>query len=256
MRYAPGYEVLWFVVFLCEALWAARIWRLGLVRTRPFLFAYLIVGLPKHCVSFAIRWLGPEDPSVFRLYWAWTQPLYWVFTLLVLVETYNRVFGRFKGFRTVAQVLLRATSIGAGALYFWMVFQGPLPQSWYYFWQAHALGFFVSATTFFFLLAAFARYFQVPLTANDRLVIVAFGLMIGGAAMGVILEEIWGNGVHYLRVAIGPVVTLATCTIGALRFSREGEVPDLARGEMPVADAAMLENLDVIRRTLGKTRRQ
>jgi len=104
LKYPVEIEALWLGVNLCQLLWAVRIWQPDVGRVRPFLFAYLSIGLPLMCASFAIRWFGPEGTWAYQSFWRWTQPLYWTFTLLVVVETYNQVFGRLAGFRTVGRL--------------------------------------------------------------------------------------------------------------------------------------------------------
>ena len=203
-------------------------------------------------LSFSIRWFGPEEPWLYDLFWRWTQPLYWTLTLLVLVETYSHVFHRIKGFRTMGSLFFRLTSLGAGGLYLWMMFVGNVPESWNDFWNAHRWGFSVAAAVFFFLIATLARFFQTPLSTNDRLVIVAFGLMIGSSAAGSTLREIWGRGVYDVTLVVGPVVTFFTCGVGAWRFSRRGEVPDSLGKQTEVSDSQVLEYLNHISRVLGK----
>ncbi len=255
-RYSAGIESLWFGVNLCQLLWAVRIWRLDLGRVRPFLLAYLSIGLPMICSSFAIRWFGPEEAWAYELFWRWTQPLYWAITLLVLVETYNHVFGRLGGFRTAGRLFYRLTSVGVGALYLWMILVGDMPESWYEFWGAHQWGFFVAAATFFFLIAVFARIFHAPLSANDQLVIVTFGLMIAGSAAAMTLQEIWSARVHEVAIVVMPAIYLCMFGLAALRFSKQGENANAEETEASVAEAEILENLDTMNRALGKTLRK
>ncbi len=110
MRQPVLLEALWLCAALIQGLWAARIWRLRLVGERPFLFAYLISTLGLAVLSFLTRWYS-VDSGPYRLFWSWTQPLFWTLTLLVLVETYNHVIGRLRGFHSVGQLFLAGISV-------------------------------------------------------------------------------------------------------------------------------------------------
>lgn len=241
-------------VALIQGLWAARIWRLRLVGERPFLFAYLISTLGLAVLSFLTRWYF-VDSGPYRLFWSWTQPLFWTLTLLVLVETYNHVLGRLRGFHSVGQLFLRAASVGVGGLYVWMTFSGS-PASWFDFWLAHRLGLFVAAATFFFLIAAFAKVLQTPFSRNDHLIILVFGLLVGGGAVALTLREVWGNKVYGVAAIVMPLINLFTSAYAARRFSVDGEIVLLPNEGEADDEAEMLENLEAMNRTLGKTRRR
>ena len=136
------------------------------------------------------------------------------------------------------------------------MFVGEMPELWYEFWGAHRWGFFVAAAAFFLLIAAFARVFHAPISANDRLVIVTFGLMIASYAATMTLQEVWGAQVYEIAIVVMPTIYLFTFGFAALRFSKQGESADVEESKAPVTEAEILENLDAMRQAVGKTLRE
>ena len=97
---------------------------------------------------------------------------------------------------------------------------------------------------------------QTPFSRNDHLIILVFGLLVGGGAVALTLREVWGNKVYGVAAIVMPLINLFTSAYAARRFSVDGEIVLLPNEGEADDEAEMLENLEAMNRTLGKTRRR
>jgi hypothetical protein len=95
------------ILLIGSALMSVRLYRTGLHRLYPAFFAYFTFRIPNGIWPFFFDGASPE----YQKLWITTQPLIWLFYILMVRELYRLVLERYKGLYT----------LGRWAMYFAMV---------------------------------------------------------------------------------------------------------------------------------------
>ncbi len=94
---------IWAPVGVVELGWAARLWRLGLARSYPFLTSYLVFSAVHSAVSFAAYNTWGRNSAAYGQLWAVTQPVLWVMLFCVVIEAYNHMLRGYEGLQRLGQ---------------------------------------------------------------------------------------------------------------------------------------------------------
>src|SRR5882672_8358612 len=90
---------LWILNLLGSALVIWRLYFVGLQKTYRFFFAYIVVALVRSVILFQF---DPLTRTYYRI-WVVTQPLLWLFFVLVVSELYSLVLRRYPGIYSVSR---------------------------------------------------------------------------------------------------------------------------------------------------------
>ena len=106
------YRCIWALNLLATALVIWRLFHLGLNKTYRFFLASMAIGLLR---SLALFPFSPRSQPYYQI-WVWTQPILWLFQVLVVFELYALVLRQYRGLYTVGRVFLFG-AIAASALF-------------------------------------------------------------------------------------------------------------------------------------------
>lgn len=104
---SPGAAITFFqwVSLAGFVLTIARLFASGLYRRYPFFFAYLIYCTIPVTMSL---WMDTRSAKYFYL-WAFTEPMLWIFNIVVVLELYSLVLEKYKGLYTLGRWALYAS---------------------------------------------------------------------------------------------------------------------------------------------------
>ena len=127
-------KLLWALNIVAGALVVGALYSTGLQRTFRFFSVLIIVQLARSLVLFP---LAPRSLSYYRI-WSVTQPILWLFYVLVVFELYSLVWKQYRGIYSLGRWFFFtavATSVIISALIVLPTISGPpgnRPQMLYY----------------------------------------------------------------------------------------------------------------------------
>jgi len=202
----------------------ARMWRLSLRPQFPSFFYYLAFEAFALCSSLLFT---PKSDYYFYVYQV-SQPILWLFSILVLLELYGLVLARYTGIATLSRkVLLIALGIAIGISFLTLSADLQFARHRYpvllYYTVVHR-GLTFSLLLFQILITGFLLWFPVPLERNvTRHSLVYFcSFLVSSAA--VFYRNITGSNVTP-EVNVVLMAASCVCLVGWLwAFSTPGEV--------------------------------
>jgi hypothetical protein len=226
----------------------ARMWRLSLRPQFPSFFYYLAFESLALCSSL----LFTPKSGYYAYVYLVSQPVLWLFSILVLLELYGLVLAKYPGVATLSRkALLIALGIAIGIAF--ATLSGDLqfarhryPVLLYYTVVHRGLAF--SLLLFQILITGFLLWFPVALERNviRHSIVYFFNLLVTGA--GVFYRNITGSNV---TPGVNVVLMAASCVclVGWLwAFSAPGEVrPPAFRPKLaPEEEERLLAQLSAI----------
>src|SRR5207248_7683527 len=159
------YRCIWALNLLATALVIWRLFHLGLNKTYRFFLASMAIGLLR---SLALFPFSPRSQPYYQI-WVWTQPILWLFQVLVVFELYALVLRQYRGIYTVGRVFLFG-AIAASALFSALTVlptrvASPSEYRVYYYWLLER-AVVTSLVVFLALLLLLVVWFAVPLSRN------------------------------------------------------------------------------------------
>ena len=177
--------VLWVALPGLCALWAFRLWRLGLATRYPLLTAYLAGEILLDISGYLIvRFVGPGS-QLYGYFWPASRLLTSTLFFLVLLEVYRHLVEGYAGLQKLGQLVLYAAVALAGAIVLGSTFLDPSAdlQSLWGFWAAEERSVYLALTAVSLVLLAFAVFFQLALSRNVVILFAVFNLMFIGQAL-------------------------------------------------------------------------
>jgi hypothetical protein len=238
------------VTAIFAALTAVRMHRSGLHRHYPCLFSYLLFQVP-FSIPPATMDLG--SPTYFW-FWLITEPIDWMFKILVVRELCGLVLERFRGLCSLG----RWSMYGGVALSAAISLATLLPRipsavthrsRLLFYWYGGERGINLALAIFLLLMMLLASRCPVPINRNVVLNAVMFTVLFFGNTLGSLLRTIFD-----LRVAVVMDVGLTAAAASSLivwffALTPEGEKDRLELAHFrPEDEVRILQRLDQINR--------
>lgn len=215
-------------MWLLQAAWAVRLWRLGLAARYPVLVTYLLATTLMGVGGLLLHQVVETDPRgsvrvIYGWYWVVSLPLQWTLLFCVLVEFYNNILKGFRGFQQLGKLVMKGASVGVGLLFLAMILLEKPSSEWWQFWDFNRRNIYVALTLLSLLLLVAALYFGLHVSRNVRILYTAFAIYFASAAL---LRTIDALGWKFPDDNVGYVISLvyAGCVLyPALSVSLDGE---------------------------------
>jgi len=252
----PSIEsILWYAAIACYAILLVRlvIARLHLVY-RCF-FLYLVVRLGRSLLLAAVH-------SQAKAYgWAYviTEPIIWVFYVLVILELFTVVLRDYQGIETLSRRLLAAALAVSAivALATLIPDLGSPAERYPILGTIHVAQRVVmsSLLVLFAILTGFLVWFPVPLCRNAVVYCAGYCVYFTSETMGLFVRNIAGEGVTRLTSTVLQGFAVACLLVWILWLKPEGEAKHVTvRRHISMPDEERLVGqLDAINRTLLKS---
>ncbi len=227
-------ELLWLAKLVLGAMWAVRIWRLGLIRRYPVLFAYLI--FVTIIVDVAGSWLYNShlrlgSQKAYNVFWVFVQPVCWLLWFGVVYEVYDHMVERYAGVRKLGRMVLYGSlgglAVVLGVLLHMNLYRIPDLNQWKSFWLKQEQGVYMGIALLVFVLLAFRRVFRLSVSRNVQLIFTTFGLYFAGFAALMVIRTYMGPEFRPIRDMVSMVLYIACLACGGFLFSRSGETQNV-----------------------------
>jgi hypothetical protein len=232
------------------ALTSVRMWRSGLHRRYPFLFAYLVFQVP-----YSI-WPAIMDIHSRGYFWVWvfSEPVSWIFEIAVVRELCGLVLERYRGLCSLG----RWSMYGSVALSAAISLASLLPRipsaltqrsRLLFYWYGGDRGVHLALAIFLLLMLLLASRYPVPLNRNVVLNAAMFTALFFGGTLASLLRTIFD-----LRAGHGLDVALTASSAASLiawffTLTPEGERDRVELAHFrPEDEARILQRLDQIDR--------
>jgi len=246
-------DCLWLVTAGVQALFALRIWRVGLASRYPAVITYLIASPVLIVAGSVFRATSdPKSPNLIHgWFWVLTQPLSWILLFVVVVEIYNRILDEFAGFRALGRFAVGVATVLLAVLYLLMAGSRSL-RFWSEFWQHQQQSLFVTLTLFCALIFGFVAYWEIPISRNVWLLIAPFGLMIGADAFFLSAHDLLGaDGLVLKAYSVAtPLFVIVSFGAGTSMFSTAGE--EIGQRVARPDSSVLLDQVDAMNQVLER----
>jgi hypothetical protein len=251
------YRSIWALNLLATALVIWRLFRLGLYKTYRFFLASMTLGLLR---SLALFPFSPRSQTYYQI-WAWTQPILWLFQVLVVFELYALVLRRYRGIYSVSRIFLIG-AIAASAIFSALTVlptkvASPSEHRVYYYWLTER-AVVTSLVVFLALLLVLVAWFAIPLNRNLLTHCLVYSAYFFSNNMVYLYRQIVGSNAAYAHVVVLLSVALAClfCWVFFLTRSGEDRTASLLLGRNPLQEKHLLGQLENLNATLLRTARK
>jgi hypothetical protein len=251
-------KFLWNLNILASALVIWRLYSTELYRTYRFFFASLIFGLAR---SAALYPFGPRSQIYYRI-WVTTQPVLWLFCVLVVSELYSLALKQYRGIYSVGRwfffaAVSMSTILSALSVMSTMTSPtGNRPHPLYYAALAER-GIYTSLAIFLLLLLCLVAWFPVPLSRNLLMHCCVYSAFFFSNNVVMLY---WHSGEKNTNLAnigrLSVAFACLVCWIFALSRSGEKSVTSLRLGRSPLEEKRLLGQLETLNATLLRTARK
>lgn len=229
----------WVAIPAVCALWAVRLWRLGLAAQYPLLAAFLIGEVVLDISGFLAYRLAGVRSQLYVWFWPISRVIASTLFLLVLLQVYQRLVERYAGFHKLGQMVLYASVGVASAIVLGSIFLAPdtdlrtLPG----FWIVEERSVYLALTAVALALLGFAVFFRLIPPRNVLILFAVFGLLFIGQALVWALRHFLGWNFRSARLLVSSALYFVCLLGGTVTFSRAGESvghfvrPDSPSGE-------------------------
>lgn len=231
---------------------AVRLLRLDLHRRYRVFFAYLIFWTVRSAVLLPVN----VKSGAYQIIWIVTEPLLWVFYILLVLELYSLILESHKGLYTVGRWVMYfgfGIAVVGSVLSLIPPPHDPVKQSTL---LAYVLlierGVDVSVVLFLLVMLLFLLWYPVPLSRNVIVHSVVYSVFFISNSLGFLLASTLGY--HLLRpVNLGTMAVSTICVFIWLKYlSRAGEerLTTLRAAWRPGQERQLVEQLNSINATL------
>ena len=218
---------IWAAVGVVELGWAARLWRLGLARSYPFLTSYLVFSAVHSAVSFAAYNTWGRNSAAYGQLWAVTQPVLWVMLFCVVIEAYNHMLRGYEGLQRLGQwgshIALGTVALIVLAM---VVLDPPVDGAispWGIFWVHQERSVYLGLTAICLVLVSVGAYYGLVISRNIATVFAVFGLFFLSQAGLLVFRDHLGAEFYRIRHTVTPILYIMWVIAGAVAFTRVGE---------------------------------
>jgi hypothetical protein len=257
----PGELTLSVLHVLSTAATAAlmiRVAYLRLHRRYRCFFGYLVFSVIR---SFVLVGLDVKSTLYYHIY-VFTQPLMWVFYVLMILEIYSSVLEDHKGLYSLSRWTMHA-ALGISLVIFFLSLMpagsGPGVQG-VVLYNVHLIerGIVFSLAIFMLLAAAFLVRYPVPLSRNVLVHGAVFGVYFLSKTLGFLTRTFLGHrvtlyvGIFLMAAAVGCMVAW----LSLLNRAGEAKTVTLRTRFAPAREHQLIGELNAINRTLLRAARR
>jgi hypothetical protein len=248
----------WTLNVLASALVVGRLYWVGLHRVYHFFFASLAFALLRSAALFPF---GTRSLTYYRI-WVSTEPILWIFYILVVFELYSLVLKQYRGIYSLGRMFFFAavaTSTIISAMTVLPTMTGALAKNpLLYYYSLVERGVVTSLAVFLLLLLALVTWFPVPLSRN---LLIHCSVYTAYFFIYNVINLYWhwrGKDAVYWTNMSKYTVGLACYFCWAFFLSRSGEdrTASLRLGRSPLEEKRLLGQLEGLNATLLRTARK
>ena len=178
--------MLWFflavAIWLVQAVWGFRLWKLKLVGRYPALFAFLVtstvLGVAIQVLSGLFNSFGNSHFYIYRWAWVAIKPVESILLFCVLAEMYSRMVEEYHGLHRLGQWFIWTASGIAAVLFLAMSVLGASAEQWLEFWNLQEGSIYTALSVFSLLVISFAVHFRLRIPLNLRIVFAVFAVTV------------------------------------------------------------------------------
>ena len=229
-------EYVWWSTIVGHLLLLLRLRLTGLHRSYRYFSAYLLFRVLRAILLIGVPWGvnslqgGPNVPfatNAYRYVWAVTEPVLWVFWVLVVLELYSLVLQDYKGIASLGRwVLLAGLVVGVGITLLTLQADLSNPAEKYpIVRQFLVIGRGVASSLVIFLLviSCFLAWYPVPLSRNVVVHCIVYAGYFLSMTLAVLLRNLLGSAVTQVVSMLMSCVTLVCLLVWFCLLNREGE---------------------------------
>jgi hypothetical protein len=240
-----------------SALTAYKLYRTGLYRRYPVFFAYFVFRVPNGSWPF----LFDLRSATYGWVWIATEPLLWMFYVLMVVELSRLILEQYKGLYTVfrwgmlASVAV-AASISAISLIPRIRPDSPQRSKYFGLFLAGERGLDLSLAIFILLILLFLSRYPITLSRNVRVHAVVYSVYFLANTFGFLMRSLFG-----LQVATQVDLLIMLTSTGAMvawlfLLSPHGEtIPKPENRSTEAHEQRLLAQLESLNALLLKSRK-
>ncbi len=249
-------SALWLLTVLGGAAAVIQLYRFDLHAVYPYFFAYLALRTLRSAALFIF--LKPNT-AAYGWIWVLTQPLVWIFYVLILLELYALVLRGYRGIYTLSRWLLAlglASGVAVSMASYWLAHpNGPEKSPVLQYYVMVERGVDSTLVIFLFVLIAFLVWYPVPLSRNVRRHAMVYSVFFLSTSAALLARHVFGAEVnHAVNTALLGISSLCT-VLWCFVFSPRGEeVSEPLRLQAEAADGRRLvEQLGALNRSLSRS---
>ena len=236
---------------LGSVLTALKLYHVGLHRRYRIFFAYLVFRVPY--IFFALRLEGPGIG--YLRFFVWSEPLIMIFYVLIVLELYRLVLGRYKGLYSLgrwAMGFAMAIALAISVISLRVAKEGVQRISWFVIEAKVEARLDLALVLFILLILLFLSRYPIRLNRNVVVHTVVYSVFFFANSLGLVL---WlfgtgiATGVNKVLMGIASACAIAWW-IGLTQKGEEVQVQLPSLG--PGAEQRVLQQLDALNATLLK----
>jgi hypothetical protein len=240
------------IALLGSALTTVKLYRSGLYKRYRIFFCYFLFRIPNGIWSLLL----PANSKFYFYFWEFTEPLFWIFQVLVVRELIGLILQRHKGLYTLGRWAMYvgiAVSVALSVLSLAIKFTAATPA------RNRGVAFIMGAdrgvnfclALFLVFMVLFISRYPVSLGRNIVLHTVLFTAFFLGNSLTDLFRSLFGIRL-YTTIDSGLMALAAICTFGWFFFlTPKGE--EVEMNLIPVSperEEQMLSHLDSLNATL------
>jgi hypothetical protein len=207
-------SVFQFLALAGSALTVGKLYVSGLYRVYPFFFWYFIFRVGNSTWPLFLD----INNRLYGKIWICTEPLGWIFCVLVVAELYRLIFRRLSGLATMGRWAMYASSaiaivVSVASLMHRIVPRSQQVSPWIPYILAIDRGLDLSLAVFIFLMLLFLSWYPAPLSRNLVLHATLYAVFFLSDTLGVLIRAILGlrinAEVNLFLMAVSAVCTFA-----------------------------------------------
>ena len=229
-------QCVWWLTIAGHLFLFLRLRVAGLHRNYRFFCAYLLFRVLRAVLLIGVPWgvkqleQRPNVPFATNAYgWVWllTEPVLWVFWVLVVLELYSLVLQNYKGIASLGRWVLLAGLVAAVGISF-LTLQADLSnpaEKYPIVRQCLVIGRGVASSLVIFLLviSCFLAWYPVPLSRNVVVHCIVYAGYFLSTTLAFLLRNLLGSTVTEAVSLLLSCVTLVCLLVWICLLNREGE---------------------------------
>jgi hypothetical protein len=247
---------LWAIAIGANALLAVRLYWLGLNKSYPYFFAYLIFQTFRSLALVAF----PVKSYTFAYIFVYTQPVLWVFYVLVVLELYDKVLDDWVGIRSLGRWALYGSLVIAVSVSFLTLipFWGKEDSKLLFWVTTVERGVLTSVILFLFLILLFLSRYPLQLNRNIIVHCVVYTIFFLGLSMTLLVRNVRGWEMMRTLNQVVEVISLACYAVWIVFLTQRGEERKVALHQRsnPADERRLKEQLNSMNEMLLRAARK
>ena len=207
---------------------AIRLYCQSLHKRYRLLFTFLCFHVIRSLSLLAISWWWPVRPrNAYAWTWVRTEPLIWLFYILVVFELYSLVLQNYKGLQTVGRWIFLVAMCVAVLFSYLSVLPTRSPQHEkvviVFYYALIGRGIMFCLVLFILLILFFLSWYPIVLSRNLVIHAVICTIFMISVSMGYLVRNVQGSTVTRAVNVAHLVITIACWTAWMLLLNRKGE---------------------------------